>query len=386
MKIKDLITREVLDSRGDPTVEVEILTQTGIRSIASVPSGASVGSHEALELRDNNPNRLGGMGVLKAIDNINNKILPAIKDIEYLRIKDLDKTLIELDGTEHKSNIGANAILAVSIAATKVLATEKNMPFYKYISEVAENDQLKMPFAMFNFIEGAKHANNNLKIQEFLVVVDGNTFKERLVSASECFHRLKKIQTDQKIQISYGDEGGYAPNLRNDEEALKLIVASGKFKLALDMAGIEPEDLQIDYIAQKYPIISLEDPRGESDWNGWSQLNQKYANQFLIVGDDLLATNLTLLQQAISKNAISGVIVKPNQVGTVSETIDFVLSAKKANLKTIVSHRSGESEDTFIADFAVGVGVDYVKFGAPSRGERVAKYNRLLRIEEGLNG
>lgn len=385
MKIQRLKAREIFDSRGDPTVEIELFCEDGIRTIASVPSGASVGSHEALELRDNDPARLGGMGVLKAVENIKTLILPALVGQELLRIKDIDKILIDLDGTEHKSKLGANATLAVSIACTKALATEKNLQVYNYIAEVASNRTVKMPLAMFNFIEGAKHADNNLQIQEFLAIPEKNTFKENFVYASECFHRLKKILIDQKLAISVGYEGGFAPNLQNDEEALKLILASGKLRLALDMAGVQPPNLSVDYIIQKYPVVSFEDPIGEENWQDWSSLTAKYSEKALIVGDDLLATNSALLKKAIDQKAVNAVIVKPNQVGTVSEAIEFCIQAKAATLKIVASHRSGESEDTFIADFAVGVGADFVKFGAPSRGERVSKYNRLLRIEEELN-
>ena len=386
MKITKVRAREIFDSRGDPTVEVELFCENGIKTIASVPSGASVGSHEALELRDNDPARLGGMGVLRAIDNINSIISHALIGLEILRVRDLDKILIDLDGTEHKSKLGANAILAVSIASAKALSLEKNLPLYKYIAEVASNQAIKIPLAMFNFIEGAKHADNNLQIQEFLAIPEQKSLKENFVYASECFHRLRKILIDQKLAISVGYEGGFAPNLPSDEEALKLILASGKLRLALDMAGVEPKNFQVDYIISKYPIVSLEDPLGEENWTSWSELTNKYSSRALIVGDDLLATNLTLLKKAIETKAVNAVIVKPNQVGTVSEAIDFCILAKQAGLKLIASHRSGESEDTFISDFAVGVGTDFVKFGAPSRGERVSKYNRLLRIEEEING
>jgi len=384
MKITKVIGREILDSRGDPTVEVE-LTSDSTKTIASVPSGASVGSHEALELRDNDPKRFNGMGVLKAIENVNNVISPAITGQEIIRQKDIDQTLIDLDQSEHRSKLGANAMLAVSIAFCKALAGEKKLPLYRYIAELSSNSAFRIPYPMFNFIEGAKHADNNLQIQEFLVIPEQSSFKESYRQASESFHGLKKILQEKKLGTAVGYEGGFAPMLKGDEQALELILACGKFRLALDMAGVIPQGLTIEQLLTKFPITSLEDPLGDSDWQGWVELVKTYGNKALIVGDDLLATNSALLKQAIEQKAVNAVIIKPNQIGTVTETIAFASQAKQASFRTIVSHRSGESEDTFIADFAVGVGADFVKFGAPSRGERIAKYNRLLRIEEELN-
>jgi enolase len=358
----------------------------GRRTIASVPSGASVGSSEATELRDNDPNRFNGMGVLKAIENINSVIFPAIKGQEILRQSDLDKTLIELDGTEHKSKLGANAILAVSIAGAKALAGEKNLPLYRYVSQLTEQKQLRMPLAMFNFIEGGKHADNSLPIQEFLIIAEQTNFKESLRAASEGFHKLKKLFQENNILFAYGHEGGYAPITNDISIAMKMLNSCGNFRIGLDIAGTSTGNISIDQLLSMGPIVSLEDPLSESDWTGFSNLVAKYSNKLLIIGDDLLATNVKLLNQAIEQKAVNAVIVKPNQVGTITETIEFAKLAKNSGLRTIVSHRSGETEDSFIADFAVGIAADFVKFGAPSRGERISKYNRLLRIEEEING
>lgn len=382
--ISKITPREILDSRGDPTVEVELELENGTKSIASVPSGASVGSFEVIELRDADEKRYEGKGVLKAIESINKTIAPAITGQEVIQQAEIDKTLNDLDGTEHKSKLGANAILAVSLAVCKAAATDKKIPLYQYISELSGYKATFMPRPMFNFIEGAKHADNNLEIQEFMVIPLGKTFGENYQIASEQFHILKKNLKDRKLGVAVGHEGGFAPNLENDEQALQLLSELSNIKIALDMAGVIPKGMSIDDILVKYPIVSIEDPFGEDDWQNWLELVGKYTNNILIVGDDLLATNKKRLEEAIAKKAVNAVIVKPNQVGTVTEAIEFVKLAKSNNFKLVVSHRSGETEDTFISDFAVGVAAEYLKFGAPSRGERVCKYNRLLRIEERL--
>lgn len=382
--ISKIISREILDSRGDPTVEVELELENGTKSIASVPSGASVGSFEVIELRDADEKRYGGKGVLKAIEAINKTIVPAIIGQEVTQQTEIDKILNDLDGTEHKSKLGGNAILAVSLAVCKAAATDKKVPLYQYISELSGYKATFMPRPMFNFIEGAKHADNNLEIQEFMVIPLGKTFRENYQIASEQFHILKKTLKDRKLGVAVGHEGGFAPNLENDEQALQLLSELSNIKIALDMAGVIPKGMSIDDILVKYPIVSIEDPFGENDWQNWLELVEKYTSNILIVGDDLLATNKKRLEEAIVKKAVNAVIVKPNQVGTVTEAIDFAKLAKSNNFKLVVSHRSGETEDTFISDFAVGVAAEYLKFGAPSRGERVCKYNRLLRIEERL--
>ncbi len=383
-KIGKITPREILDSRGDPTVEVELELNNGIKSVASVPSGASLGSYEAFELRDNDEKRFGGKGVLKALESINKTISPAIAGQEVTNQSEIDKTLGELDGSEHRSNLGANAILAVSIAVCKAAAMDKGLKLYQYISELSGQKASYMPRPMFNFIEGAKHADNNLEIQEFLIIPLEKDFKENYRVASEQFHVLNEMLKERKLGVAVGHEGGFAPNLENDEMALKMLSELKDVKIALDMAGVLPNGMNIDNMLVNYPIVSLEDPLSENDWEGWTGLMNKYKDNILIVGDDLLATNMKRLDEAVSKKAVNAVIVKPNQIGTVFEAMEFAKNAKKNNLKLVVSHRSGETEDTFIADFAVGVSAEYVKFGAPSRGERVCKYNRLLRIEEGL--
>lgn len=376
--------REILDSRGDPTVEVELETQNHIKVIASVPSGASVGSYEVIELRDNDQSRYAGMGVTKAIDNINKTLAPAVIGQDVTNQKAIDDTMIQLDGTPHKSSLGANAILAISLAVSKAGAQAKQMPLYKHLAELAQNPNLKLPLPMFNFIEGAKHADNNLQIQEFLVIPEKGSFAENYRHASEVFHNLKKILKDRNLGVAVGHEGGFAPSLPSDEDALKLIQEAGKIRMGLDLAGVVPNGMNLEELITRYPIVSLEDGIGEDDWEGWVNLTSKISDKCLVVGDDLLATNKDRLKEAIEKKAVSAVIVKPNQIGTVTEAIEFTNQAKSAGLRTVVSHRSGETEDTFISDFAVGVGADFAKLGAPSRGERIAKYNRLLRIEEEL--
>jgi len=382
--ISKILAREILDSRGDPTIEVELELDNGMKSIASVPSGASVGSFEVVELRDTDEKRFGGKGVLKAIGSINKTIAPAIIGQKADNQVELDKTLNDLDGTEHKSKLGANAILAVSLAICKAAAVNKAQPLCKYISGLSGFKATFMPRPMFNFIEGAKHADNNLEIQEFMVIPMAKTFKENYQIASEQFHELKKILKDRKFGVAVGHEGGFAPNLESDEQALQLLKELEGVKIALDMAGVLPKGMMIDDILVKYPIVTLEDPYGEDDWQNWSDLMKKYKSNILIIGDDLLATNKKRLEEAITKEAVNAAIVKPNQIGTVTEAIEFSKLAKSNNMKLVVSHRSGETEDTFISDFAVGVAAEYVKLGAPSRGERVCKYNRLLRIEEDL--
>jgi enolase len=378
--------REILDSRGDPTVEVELETENHIKSIASAPSGASVGSHEAIELRDNDPNRYMGMGVLRAIENVNNIIGQALVGQDVQDQKTIDDTLNRLDGTPHKSKLGANAILAVSVASAKAAALSKKISLYQYIGELAGFSPQSLPKPMFNFFEGGKHADNDLVIQEFLVLPDKGSFKENYRCGSEMFHALGKILKDRKLPIAVGHEGGFAPNLPSDEDALKLIREAGQVNIGLDLAGNVPNGMNLEDIVSRYTIVSLEDPAGEDDWEGWITLTQKLGQRIMIVGDDLLASDIERLKQAVDKKAVNAVIIKPNQIGTVSEAIEFVKFAKQNNLRIVASHRSGETEDPFIADFAVGVGADYAKFGAPSRGERICKYNRLLRIEEELNG
>ena len=385
-KIVKIIAREVLDSRGDPTVEVELETENHIATIASAPSGASVGSNEALELRDKDPGRYNGMGVLKAIEAISQKIAPALIGFDVEDQKGLDETMISLDGSPHKSNLGANSILGISVAACKAAAIKKKVPLYRHIADLSGTTEIKLPIPMFNFIEGAKHADNNLTIQEFLVITEDGKFADRVRTGSELFHNLSKIIKNRGLDVAVGHEGGFAPNLPGDEDALKLLVEAGAKRIGLDFAGIVPENLQLDYIITNYPVYTLEDPVEESNWDEWTNMTAKYTTDHLIIGDDIFCSSEARLKEGIEKKAGNAVIVKPNQIGTITETINFVNLAKKSNYQLVASHRSGETEDSFIADFAVGIGANYAKFGAPSRGERVAKYNRLMRIEEGLNG
>ena len=383
-KITRIKAREVLDSRGDPTVEVELETESGYRSIASVPSGASVGSFEAIELRDGDNERYGGKGVLKAIENIKSIVTPAITGQDVSNQEEIDNTLIGLDGTPHKSKLGANAILATSIAVCKAGAMSNKSFLHQYISSLSGFTPTFMPRPMFNFIEGAKHADNNLEIQEFLVIPTKDSYKENYRMASELFHKLKKLLVDRGLGTAVGHEGGFAPQLKSDEEALRILSELEGIKIGLDMAGIIPNGMSIDQMLKTYPIVSLEDPYGENDDSNWQELMSKYNNNILIIGDDNLATNIEKLNKAVESKSVNAAIVKPNQIGTVTETINFVKEAKSKKLKLVVSHRSGETEDSFIADFAVGIASEFLKFGAPSRGERVSKYNRLLRIEEEL--
>jgi len=381
-KIRDLKTREILDSRGDPTVEVELQTENYIRSIASVSSGASIGAFEAVELRDNDPNRFGGKGVLKALRSINETLKPALVGQDVQNQEEIDRLMIELDGTSHKSNLGSNAILAISVAVCKAAAISTKQPLYRYIQKLVGSSEPKIPCPMFNFIEGGKHADNNLEIQEFLVVPEEGKFSDSLRYASEKFGMLKKILKNLGIGLSVGHEGGFAPNLPNEEEAFKLLQKLDGVHLAVDFAGVVPKDLPLDKLTTAYPVISCEDPAAEDDWQVWTQITQQFGQRIMIVGDDLYSSSAERLKKGVAEKATNAVIIKPNQIGTISEAIVFVKLARKSGQKLVVSHRSGETEDTFIADFAVGLAAEFAKFGSPNRGERISKYNRLLRIEE----
>lgn len=386
--IKKIFPREVLDSRGNPTVEVEILADSGQSAKAAVPSGISTGVKEAVELRDNDQSRFNGMGVQKAVDNINEQISPAIVGMDPANQQEIDNTMIELDKTEHKSNLGANAILAVSLAACRLSSKIRKQPLYLYIQKLfGLNENLFMPTPMFNIINGGKHADNDLSFQEFMVVpTNPTTFKEKYREGAEIYHRLKGILESQALSTAVGDEGGFSPNISDNEEAIKLILQAGKTNLALDIAGAGPEDenFWLDLIT-KYPIIALEDPLREDDWSGWKKLTQILQGKTLLVGDDIFATNPEVVKKGIAEKIANAVLIKTNQIGTLTETLEVIKIAKEAKYVVIVSHRSGETEDTFIADLAVGVGAKFIKAGAPGRGERVCKYNRLLRIEEELN-
>lgn len=422
-RIKSIKAREILDSRGSPTIEVEVKTNSGAFR-ASVPSGASIGKYEAVELRDGGK-RYFGKGVLKAIRNINEIIAPKLIGREVEFQKEIDNSMIELDKTDNKSNLGANAICGVSLAVCRAGAAAKNLKLFQYIKEIS-NANYKIPTPLFNIINGGVHAGNDLDFQEFMIVPQvGGPFSERLRAASEIYHQLKNILLKKygNQATNLGDEGGFAPPVIFPEEAIDLILRAAKdadygdkIKIILDVAasqflevkkddkrgqlenkykmkaGVFTREGLIRYysnLVSKYPIIGLEDPFSEDDWKGWTELSSRLKIQnskFLIIGDDLLATNVKKIKEAKEKGAVNSMILKINQVGTVSEAIDAARTARDFNWKIIVSHRSGETNDSFISDFAVGIGADFIKTGAPARGERVEKYNRLLEIEKDLSG
>ena len=413
-KIKDIKAREILDSRGNPTIEVDVLLDNNILGRASVPSGASTGIYEAYELRDNDKNRYLGKGVLKAVNNVNTVIKNALINKNIFNQEEIDNILIKLDGTPNKSNLGANAILGVSLACAKAAAKALNIELYEYINK----DQNKsIPTPLMNILNGGAHASNNVDIQEFMIVPKSNkTFKDGLRMCVEVFHSLRKVLLEHNISFSgVGDEGGYAPNLKSDEDALKVIVeaiikANYKpnidFTIAIDAASSEwynkEKDLYIlpksnktmtkeelvdmwSYLVNTYPISSIEDGMGEIDIEGWKLLTNKLSNKVQLVGDDLFVTNTNRLQMGINEKIANAILIKVNQIGTLSETLNTISLAKEHNYKIIISHRSGETNDSFIADLAVASDAKQIKAGAPSRGERIAKYNRLLHIEEILN-
>ena len=388
-KIKKIKGRQVFDSRGNPTVEAEVFLKDGHFASAIVPSGASTGTYEAFELRDKNNKNYLGKSVLKAVENINGPIKKALNNIDINDQKKIDKTLIDLDDTEQKKKLGANAILAVSIASCKLAAIEKNTPLYKYLGN---SKSYQLPIPLLNIINGGVHAKNNLDIQEFMIR------PEKVKSFSEAIRRSFLVIQNLKGMLdntNVGDEGGFAPNLTNNEEAIELIIKAiekSGFKpgeevsICLDVAANElNEKKTIDYyyeLTKKYPIKSIEDPFTEDDWDSWKKITKETNIQ--IVGDDLFATNISRLQKGIKEKAANAILIKPNQIGTVTETLEVIKFAQKNKFKTIISHRSGDSEDTFIADLAVGTKSSQIKTGSLSRSERVAKYNRLLRIEEEL--
>ncbi len=401
-KIKNVYAREILDSRGNPTVEVEVTLDSGIVGTASVPSGASTGINEALELRDNDKNRYLGKGVLIAVNNVNTIIKDNIVGMDSLNQRKLDETLINLDGTENKQNLGANAMLGVSLANLKAAAKYKNMELYEYLG----NDY-SMPRCMMNILNGGAHANNGLDIQEFMIIPSLSEYKENLRMGSEIFHNLDKILKENNLSCGVGDEGGFAPNIDKTEQALELITSAieksgyvlGKdVYLGLDVAASEfyengyynfegkkhtKEEMVNFYssLIDKYHIISIEDGMAEEDFEGWKLLTDRLSN-IQLVGDDLFVTNKKLFQKGINLGIANAILLKLNQIGTVSETLDTIELARKNNYKTIISHRSGETEDNYIADFAVGLNLGQIKTGSLSRSDRMSKYNRLLRIEE----
>lgn len=407
-RIADVRAREVLDSRGNPTVETEVILESGVSGVAIVPSGASTGSKEALELRDGDNNRYLGKGVLKAVENVNTEIAKAIIGLNASNQTELDYALIELDGTENKSKLGANAILSVSMASARAMANELGIPLFAYLGGVFAN---KLPVPLMNILNGGVHADNPLSIQEFMIVPYGaDTFADALRMASETFHTLKSILKENGFNTSVGDEGGFAPNIKSTQEAIELIL------MAIEKAGYIPgEDiaLALDFAAsefykdgiynidgnsydkegllkfcinliEKYPIITLEDPAAEDDWEGWQMITSELSDDVQLVGDDIFVTNPDILIRGIEEGIANSILIKLNQIGTLTETLETISIAKQYGYGTVVSHRSGETEDTFIAHLAVGVNAGQIKTGSLSRTERIAKYNELLRIEEYL--
>ncbi len=410
--IVEVNAREVLDSRGFPTVEVEVGLECGVIGRAIVPSGASTGTHEALELRDEDPKRYLGKGVLKAVQNVTDVIAPEVVGLDATDQRALDARLLELDGTPNKNRLGANAVLGVSLAAAHAASRALDIPLYRYLGGVNAH---VLPIPMMNFLNGGKHADNNLDIQEFMVVPVGfSNFREALRAASETFHHLKKLLKQKNLATAVGDEGGYAPNLRTNEEALSLLVeaiaAAGyepgrDLALALDAAASEFYEADrkvyvfkaegremtgsqiVDYYAglvEKFPIISIEDGLAEDDWEGFREMTARLGARIMIVGDDLYVTNPERLKRGIESRATNAILIKLNQIGTLTETLDVMALARGRGFATVVSHRSGETEDVTIAHLAVATNAGYIKTGSLSRSERIAKYNELLRIEEDL--
>ena len=409
--IASVYGREILDSRGNPTVEVEVTLESGHSARAAVPSGASTGSREALEMRDGDKSRFGGKGVTKAVDNVNGEIAEAIVGMDVLRQVQIDNTLIDLDGTDNKARLGANAMLGVSMACARVASEFLGLPLYKYLGGI---NAKVLPVPMMNIINGGAHAPNNLDIQEFMIMpVGAMTFRDSLRIGAEIFHTLQAILKKDGHVTSVGDEGGFAPNLKNHDEAFGYIIKAieeagynpgSEVALAIDVAASEfykdgkyvlggegktfNNAEMSDWLAeftQKYPLISIEDGMAESDWDGWGMLTASLGDHIQLVGDDVFVTNPAILAEGIDQGVGNSILIKLNQIGTVTETLDTIEMAKEASYSTVVSHRSGETEDSFIADLAVGVNAGQIKTGSLCRSERMAKYNQLLRIEEELD-
>ena len=411
--IKNIEALEVLDSRGNPTLQVEVVTEGGFSGVALVPSGASTGSFEAVELRDNDKNRFMGKGVSKAVENVNKKIVKKLIDMNVYDQRKIDEEMILLDDTLNKSNLGANAILGVSLASAKAAANSLGMELYNYIGGINAST---LPIPMMNILNGGKHSDNNINIQEFMIMPVGSiTFAERLKRGVEVYHSLKSVLKNKGYSVAVGDEGGFAPNLESEEEAIEVILEAVKqagyepkkdICIALDIASTEMYEEakkigkngyyfwktdkfkttqeMIDYIedlCNKYPIISVEDGLAEEDWEGWKILTQRLGDKIQLVGDDLFVTNVKRLEKGIKEKAANAILIKPNQIGTLTETLSTIRLAKENGYRTIISHRSGETEDTTIADIAVAINAGQIKTGAPCRTDRVAKYNRLLNIE-----
>lgn len=408
--IKEVKAREIFDSRGNPTVEVDVVLQSGIMGRAAVPSGASTGSREAVELRDADKKRFSGKGVLRAVDNVNKLIAPELIGKDAAEQEKIDKLMIGLDGTENKGRLGANAILGVSLAVAKAAAAEACMPVYRYLGGQGAT---RLPIPFLNILNGGKHADNNVDIQEFMIAPVGATsFKEAMRYAIEVYHNLKVILKTKGLSAAVGDEGGFAPNLSHNEEALEVIIAAtekagykpgkdiaivldpaasefyqdGKYLLKADSKNLDSEEL-VDYytsLVSRYPIISIEDALAENDWDGWKILTRKLGDRIQLVGDDIFVTNPKILAKGIAEGIANSILIKLNQIGTLTETLETVNLAKKAGYTCMFSHRSGETEDSFLADITVATNAGQLKTGAPARSERLAKYNQLLRIEEEL--
>jgi len=408
--IVDIVGREILDSRGNPTVECDVLLESGTMGRAAVPSGASTGSREAIELRDGDPKRYLGKGVLKAVEHINTEISESILGLDATEQAFLDKTLIDLDGTDNKARLGANATLAVSMAVARAAAEESGLPLYRYFGGMGS---MQMPVPMMNVVNGGAHANNNLDLQELMIIpVGAPNFREAVRYGAEVFHALKKIMSDKGMSIAVGDEGGFAPNVPSHEAAIQMILdaidkagytAGEQIALGLDCASsefykdgqyhLEGEgmiltptqwtDMMTSWV-DKYPIISIEDGMAEGDWDGWKNLTEKLGHKVQLVGDDLFVTNTKILKEGIDKKIANSILIKINQIGTLTETFATIEMAKRAGYTAVISHRSGETEDSTIADIAVGTNAGQIKTGSLSRSDRMAKYNQLLRIEEDL--
>jgi len=407
-EIVEVQAREILDSRGNPTIEVEVILDSGAFGVAAVPSGASTGQKEAIELRDKDKNRFHGKGVINAVKNVNEKIGPRLIGIRSEEQVYIDKLLIKMDGTENKSRLGANAILGVSLAVCKATAEDIGVPLYKYIGGC---NAKTLPIPMMNIINGGVHADNNLDIQEFMIMPIGfESFSLALRAGAEIFHCLKNILISKGLTVAVGDEGGFAPDLKSNDEAIELIIQAIKdagyipgeqIYIALDVAASElykdgryileqkkvTSEEMIEYykkLIDKYPILSIEDGLAEDDWEGWKKLTKELSNKIQLVGDDLFVTNTKIISKGIKENIANSVLIKPNQIGTLTETLNAIKMSERASYTTVISHRSGETEDTTIADLAVAYNTGFIKTGSVARSERIAKYNRLLRIEEEL--
>jgi enolase len=409
--IHEIVAREILDSRGNPTIEVDVILDSGIMGRAMVPSGASTGTREALELRDKQPKRFGGKGVQKAVDNVNRIIGPALIGIDPVNQVFIDNAMLEMDGTKNKSKLGANAMLGVSIAVARAASEWIGLPLYRYLGGCNTQD---LPVPMLNVLNGGAHADNNVDVQEFMLVpVGAKSFKEAMRCGSECYHALKGVLKKRKLSVAVGDEGGFAPNLSNNEEALKSLVegvtkagykpgkdvvfaldvaasefySKGKYNMAAEKKPLKTREEMVAIYAswvKKYPIASIEDGMAEQDWKGWKLMTDELGDKIQIVGDDIFVTNPEILAKGIKMGVANSILIKLNQIGTVTETLDCIQMALRAGYTCVVSHRSGETEDTTISDLAVALNLGQIKTGAPCRGERNAKYNQLMRIEEEL--